>query len=243
MADEPVKQGQPTDTPAAPAAEPKPEVILDPRFKTIEDQAKAYKEAETKMQHESQKRAELERQNQELQTRLSQHGTPSAPAAPAPEEDLDELYWKSPSKVMQRIIEKQIEPFFEDRYEMQKQKYASDPVFQRYAPQIDQMIKAQPELKQRPGIVDQMYKVVRALEFDPEAERKRIEAEVTQRLSNKQTGSLEGAGAPAGATPSTPGNELSDDEKRVAIKFNPDLAPAEAYKKYATAKTKWAQGA
>lgn len=177
----------------------------------------------------------------DLQSRVQQ--PPVQLAAAQPEEDLNELYWKEPAKVMEKLIGKHIEPFYEDRYEMQKAKYANDPNFQKYSSQIDQMVKTQPELKTKAGIVDQLYRVVRAMEFDPDAERKRIEAEVMQKFNLKQAGSLEGAGTPPGVTPTTAAVDLTDDQKKVAVKFYPDLAPQDAYKAYSANLVKWQQGA
>lgn len=233
---EDVKVAEPTPpeggaTPEAPVAE-RPD-WLDSRFATPEDQAKAYKEAEKKMQQEANARAELERQNRELLGR-------QVPAAPPVDEGKDdELFWQQPTKVIQKIIDRQLQagvaPFIEDRYQMQKNTYANDADFKRYEPQIDQLVAAQPELKKQPGVVDKLYKVVRAMEFDPEAERKRIEAEVMQKHNIKVAGMTEGAGAVKDFAP-TPKAELSSEEQSVAKRLYSELPPAKAYEKYAAAK-------
>jgi hypothetical protein len=231
MADETTPVGEQDVTPATPEVAP-------PVAEAPEQDAEYWK-GEAKKAFEARDRAK-----EEARVASQSQYQPQQPVAPpAPEEDLNELYWKEPAKVIERLIGKQIEPFYVDRYEMQKAKYADDPIFKKHAPQIDQMVAAQPELRTKAGIVDQLYRVARAMEFDPDAERKRIEADVMARFNLKQAGSLEGAGTPLGATPSTPLAELSDDEKRVATKFYPDLAPREAYKNYASNKSKWAQGA
>ena len=204
-----------------------------------------YWKNEAKKAFEARDRAKEETR---LANQRPQYSAPAPAAPPAPEENLDELYWTSPTKVLEKILDRRlsqaVDPFYEDRYEMQKAKYANDPNFQRYAPQIDELIRTDPKLKSQPGVVDKLYRAVRAMEFDPDAERKRIEAEVIQRMQNKQTGSLESAGTPPGATP--PASQqinLTDDEKRVAIKFNPSISADEAYKKYQANKSKWQQGA
>lgn len=234
MADE-VKVAEPTPpeggaTPEAPVVKPD---FLDPRFESVEAQAKAYKEAEKKMQQEANARADLERQNRELLARQ----VPVAP--PVDEGKDDELFWQQPTKVIQKIIDRQLQagvaPFIEDRYQMQKNTYANDADFKRYEPQIDQLVAAQPELKKQPGVVDKLYKVVRAMEFDPEAERKRIEAEVMQKHNIKVAGMAEGAGAVKDFAP-TPKAELSSEEQAVARKLYSEESPAKAYEKYAAAK-------
>ncbi len=215
---------------------PEPKVerpdYLDSRFNSVEDQAKAYKEAEKKMQQEANARAELERQNRELLAR-------QVPAPPPVQENLDELFWQKPTEVMGRLINRQLQegvrPFIEDRYNMQKERYANDADFKRYEPQIDQLVAAQPELKTQPGVVDKLYKVVRAMEFDPEAERKRIEAEVMQKHNIKVAGMAEGAGSVRDIDP-TPKAVLSADEQLAARKIYSDLPPAKAYERYAVAK-------
>jgi hypothetical protein len=236
MADELETPGQPADAPAQEAA-----FELDPRFKSVEDQARAYKEAEKKMTQEAQRRADLERQNRELLSRPQQV---VAPQDPQPQEDLNELYWQKPAAVVERILERYVAPFVDNGYEGQKQKYASDPNFQRFAPQIDQMVQMQPELKRQPGIVDKLYRVARAMEFDPDQEREALRAEVRAEIQGKQAGLAESPSAPQGGTQQTnPANTLTADERRVALKFHNDVAPEEAYKRYAASKDKWAQGA
>jgi hypothetical protein len=212
---------------------------LDARFTSVEEQAKAYKEAEKLMQQKSQRAAELERQNQELLSR--QQAVPAV--APQEQVDYNELYWKEPATVMDRLVQKHVEPFFEERFEMQKNALkAENPGAEKYFPQIDAMVKAQPGLKNKPGIVKQLVKVASAMEFDPDAERKRIEAQVRAEITGKVQTGVEGAGAAQAGT-QTQLPELTADEKRAAEKFHRDLTPFEAYKKYAENKVKFQTGA
>lgn len=214
---------------------------LDARFNSVEEQARAYKEAEKKMQQDSQRAAELERQNRELLARQQ------APAVQAPQQqeqvDLNELYWKEPASVMDRLVQKHVEPFFDERFEMQKNALkAENPGAEKYFPQVDAMVKAQPGLKNKPGIVRQLVRVASAMEFDPDAERKRIEDKVRAEIQGKVVTGVEGAGAAHAGTPSSL-PELTIDEKRAAEKFHRDLLPTEAHKKYAENKLKLQQGA
>ncbi len=138
-------------------------------------------------------------------------------------------------RLINRQLQEGVRPFIEDRYNMQKERYANDADFKRYEAQIDQLVAAQPELKTQPGVVDKLYKVVRAMEFDPEAERKRIEAEVMQKHNIKVAGMAEGAGSVRDIDP-TPKAVLSADEQLAARKIYSDLPPAKAYERYAVAK-------
>lgn len=242
---EPVKTGTPPETPPVETPPARPD-YLDPRFKTVEDQAKAYREAETKMQHEAQRRAILER---ELQMR-QQPVAPSQPQEP-PQENLDELFWQKPTEVIGKLVgrqlsevTKQFEPIIEDRFQMQKSKYANDATFKEYEPQIDQVFRLQPQLKQQPGSLDYVYNFLRAQNFDPNTERERLKAEIRAELTgaNRQAGQIEGGGAPATGPTTTPKMELSAEEQGAAIRFYSDLPPQEAYKRYFESKQQWAKG-
>lgn len=229
----------------APVEPPKPD-FLDPRFKTVEDQARAYREAERKMQQESQRRALLER---ELQARQQQTVVPQA--QPEPQEDLDQIFWQKPTEVINKVFERrlqdvtqQFEPFIDDRLNFQKAKYANDPVFKELEPQIDQVFRLQPQLKRQAGSVDYVYNFLRAQTFDPNQERERIrqEVEAQMRGGNRQTGQVEGVGAPSGGPTATPKMELSDDEQRAATRFYSDLPPQQAYERYWKSKQAWNKG-
>ncbi|HEY6022307.1 MAG TPA: hypothetical protein VIY48_21355, partial [Candidatus Paceibacterota bacterium] len=211
---------------------------LDPRFKTPEDQAKAYKEAEKKMQQEAQTRAELERQNRELLGRMQQPVVPQAPEA-----NYNELFWQNPAEVMDKLLEKRVQaavqPFIESGYQVQKEAYANDPEFRKYEPIIDQMAASQPGLKSRPGAVKELYRVVRSM--DPNYE-KSIEERIRQEYQSKTASAVEGAGTPASPKP-TSRVELSAEEQAVAMKFYPELSKQEAFKKYHDSKMNMHGGA
>lgn len=215
------------------AAEPKKvEVQLDPRFKSVEDQAKAYPEAEKKMQQEAQKRSELERQNQELQARLA---VPNPPVQDTT--NYDELFWQKPTEVISRVVERYIAPLEEDRYETKKQKFADDPDFKKYESQIDTVMKAQPHLRKDPESFGKMFKIMKAMDFNQDEYEKQVRAKVMAEIQDKTGGSVEG-GTPS-ALPKETKTDLSDDEKNVARKFHPDLSPQKAYEKYAESKNKY----
>lgn len=245
----------PVETPAAVEAEPvvetpaKPD-FLDPRFNTVEDQARAYRDAEKKMQQEANRRAALERELSMRQYQESQR--PATPQVNAePQENLDETFWQKPTEVIDKLVSrrlgevtKQLEPFVEDRLNQQKSKYANDPVFKELEPQIDQVFKLQPELKKQAGSVDYIYNFLRAQTFDPAMERERIKAEIRAEMTgaNRQTGQIEGAGSPSAGPAPTPKMELTDDERRAAQRFYSDMPPQEAYKRYWTSKQAWNKG-
>jgi len=242
---EPVVTGTPPhETPPVETPPARPD-YLDARFKTVEDQARAYREAETKMQHEAQRRSTLER---ELQMR-QQPETP--PAQPEPQENLDELFWQKPTEVIGKLVGRQLsevtrqfEPIIEDRFQSQKSQYANDPTFKELEPQIDQVFRLQPQLKQQPGSMAYVYNFLKAQSFNPDTERERIRQEEVAKLNvaNRQAGQIEGGGAPSPGPTTTPKMELSADEQRAATRFYSDLTPQEAYKRYSESKSKWTKG-
>lgn len=243
---EPVETGTPPpETPPVETPPARPD-YLDPRFKTVEDQAKAYREAENKMQHEAQRRSLLERELQMRQQPVTPTVTPEVP-----QENLDELFWQKPTEVIRKLVgsqlgdvTKQFEPFIEDRFQMQKSKYAQDATFKEYEPQIDQVFRLQPQLKNQPGSLDYVYNFLKAQNFDPNAERERLKAEVRAELTgaNRQAGQVEGGGNPGAGPSATPKMELNAEEQRAATRFYSELSPQEAYKRYAASKLNWSKG-
>jgi hypothetical protein len=236
-----------------PVAEPvkEPEVVkpdwLDPRFNTVEDQAKAYKESEKLMTQKAQRASELERQLLERQFQPA----PIAPKLPETEptnENLDEQFWQKPTSVIDTIVrrrvsevERKMEPLAEDRFERQKVKYANDPVFKELEPQIDHVFKLQPHLRNQEGSMDYVYKFLAAQNFNPQTERERIRQEIMAERAgaNKITGSVEGVGSASDGPKATPKMDLSDEEQRTARKFYSDMPAQEAYKRYYDSRSKW----
>lgn len=252
MADAPKPAEKPAEAPVVPDDPEVPPVEeehaarpewLDPRFKSVEDQAKAYRDSEKAMHMANQRRSEVER---ELAAR-SMVPPPQPPAEQAPPEPevSDDMFWQNPVKVIEKVVQKQLgsmdrklEPLMEDRFTRQLDKYANDEDFKTYSPQIEQVFKLQPQLRNQPGAVDYVYNFLRAQNFNPDDERRRIEAKVRNELSGKAAPPLEGGSPPAEFKP-TPKVELSEDERRAALRFYSDLPPQEAYKKYHATKAKW----
>jgi hypothetical protein len=241
MAEPTVQQGG--ATPAAPAVPTRPD-FLDPRFNSVEEQARAYKEAEKQMQLKANQTAELERQNRELLSRQQ-----AQPAAVTPHvedhKELNEQYWTDPVGVLKKVVHQQtrelVMPFYDDKIESQKSALrAENPNVDKYFPQVDAMIKAQPDLRFKPGIVRNLVKVASAMEFDADAERKRITEEVKAQLTGKVVSQVEGAGAGSPGTQVTT-DTLNADEKHTAERFHPELSREEAHKLYAENKLKLQQ--
>lgn len=211
--------------------------LIHGRFKTHEEASAAYPEAEKAMTQALQEAADLKRQFQELQNmQVTQQ-----PAAQQPQEDINELFWKSPVEVINRVVAQGLEPVYKNYYETQKDKFRSDPEFQKYESQIDFIANQYPNLKTQTNIIGQLYKMVKGLNFDEGAYKNQVREEVKNEMLNTQLGSVEGGSAgrlPGGNLPVN--QELSDDEKRVAEKFYmPDgLSREDAYKKYAEVKVK-----
>lgn len=211
------------------------ELILG-RFKTQDELVKAYQEAEKAMTQALQDKAVYERQFQELQNmQINQQPVQQ------PQEDDNELFWKSPVEVINRVVARSVEPLSKTYFEMQKEKFRSDPEFQKYESQIDFIASQYPNLKTQPNIIGQLYKMVKGLNFNEDEYKNRVREEVKNEMLNKNLGSIEGGSAAPYPTGNIPIKiELSDDEKQVAEKFYmPDgFSREDAYKKYAEAKVK-----
>jgi len=212
------------------------EQLILGRFKNQDEVTKAYQELEKKFTQTSQENATYRKQ-----TEIREVFPPQQPTQPVQEQPVntDELFWTNPVGTMERLLDSKLDYVYTQNYEAQKAAYASDPQFTQYEQQIDFIVKEQyPELKKQPGIVGQLYKMVRGLTFDEEAfRRKTIEEYELSKVSAAQSG-IEGASASPSSLPITQKVELSDTEKRIATQFHPDLKPEEAWQKYADAKTK-----
>ena len=230
---------QPQVIPETPPAEGAEQSLLG-RFNSPEELAKSYQELEKKFTQTSQQNAEYARLQQENQVR--QMFTPPTPAPPKPEENMNEMFWQNPAEVLQklteRVIDSRLDFVYDQNYEAQKAQYANDPQFKQYEQQIDMVVKQQyPELRKQPGVVSQLYKMVRGLSFDEDSfKRQVIEDYERSKLAGANSG-IEGASPPSSAQVRQPIN-LSDDEKRVALQFYPDIKPDEAYQRYAASKSK-----
>lgn len=211
------------------------ELILG-RFKSQDELAKAYQEAEAKMTQEAQKRAEYERRLQELEA-VRQQQTP-----PPQEEDINELFWREPARAVEKVFAKMVDPLVEDRYEATKANLrANDPDFAMYEANLDTLVRQKPELRTARGGVEQAYKMVKGFMFDPVSYERKLREKWEAERSGKIGGSLEGAShtPPIGSTTQV---SLSDEEKKVAIRFYDDVPPEQAIAKYADAKARKERG-
>jgi hypothetical protein len=215
--------------------EPGQELILG-RFKTPDELANAYRELEGKFTQTAQEKAEYERSLQELKVR-QQFAIPQQQAPTQPQADDNELFWKSPVEVINRVVMKAFEPLATNQYEAQKERFRSDPDFVRYESQIDAISQQYPQLKTTPGIVGNLYKMVRGLNFDEAEFERRVREKVAAEQRAKVQGSVEGGGASREAG-QEPRIRLTEDEKRIAIKYYPELSTEDAIKRYADNKRK-----
>ena len=216
-------------------SEATPDLILG-RFKTPEDVTKAYSELEPKFTQASQEAAELRRQLQELQARQVQPVTPQTE-----EPDINDLFFQEPAKAVEQIVKKALDPLITSNFSREKEAYRSDPDFAKHEAEIDAIVSQMPNLKTQPGIVGQLFKMVKGLHFDEKEYEQQIRGKVQAEIAGKVGSSLEG-----GIPPNLPSNaktvELTAEEKRVARRFNPGLEPEMAYKKYAEKKAKCGGG-
>lgn len=214
------------------SGEQKPQPILG-RFATQADLERAYSELEGEHTRKSQELADHKRMLQELQQQQQYQQQQHTPE----EEDPNQLFFEAPAQATEKVVNKAMQPLYNFMYEQQKDKFRADPLFLKYEAEIDQLANMQPSVKMQSGSVAQMFKMVKGLHYeDLEANlREQIKAEGRAKIG----GSLEGSDAPH-----LPGNtdlklpELSDEEKRVAVKFNSGIPKEEAYKKYAEKKAK-----
>lgn len=221
---------------------PKPDELILGRFKSKDEVVTAYPEAEKLMTQATQEAAELRRQNQELQERLIQQ-TP--PPKQEPEVNYDELFWQKPTEVISKMIRQSIEPLTGNYYEQQKTALRSDPEFIKLEPQIDQIANMYPDVKTKPEAVKQLFKMVKGLNFDEAEFEKRMREKIAIEQGRKIEGSIEGAGAGRDSFVSTEKVELTEEEKKTAVKWYETQGitnPEEAYKKYAEAKKSYAGG-
>jgi hypothetical protein len=230
--------GQPgsSGTPSPQGNEPAGQQPFDGRFKTSEDLFKSYRELEAKFTQTAQAKADAERKLQELSIRA----TASPPPDKASEngEDLNARFWENPVEVMRRVTQDTIAPLVDTQWEAQKDKLRSNPEFSNLEPQIEAIVNQYPNLKFQPGSAQQLFKMVKGLNYNEEEEYRKYKDRVLAEQNGKVAGAVEG-----GSAPPLPGQQqtvtLSDEEKMVARKFNPELSEAEAFVKYAEHKKKW----
>ena len=217
--------------------EKKDELILG-KFKTPEDLAKAYSELEGKFTQTSQESAATKKTVEELQAKIQTIST-QAPIKPEENDDDYQQIFVDPKGAIEKIIEKSNAPFKDALFEMGKQAFkAATPDFEKYEARINEIVATMPNLKTQPGIVGQLYKMVRGLDFDPAAYEKEVREKLKKETQDKVDGALEEGGAselPGGGSKKA---TLSEEEKRTARKFNPNMAPEEAYKRYVTLRDK-----
>lgn len=212
------------------------EQLILGKFKTSEDLANSYTALE----------AEFTRKNQELAANKHaleelQRVRPQEPVQEDDEDD-DQLFFQQPAKATEKVVSRAMSPIYEFLYEQQKESLRSNPDFVAYEQEIDALLNLQPQMKMKPGIVAQVFKMVKGLHFDPESYKKQVitehqEAEKARR-EGKVLDSLEGSAAPEVNRGAKTEPKLSDEEKKVALKFNPGVSAEEAYKKYAEKKVK-----
>lgn len=228
MADE---SGTPNEQPGTPGSEGTPPELILGRFKTPEDVVQAYSSLEPKLTQMGQENSELRRQLQELQTKQT------VPPVANTDEDINDLFFQEPAKAVEKIISKALDPLISSNFAREKEAYRSNPDFVKHEAEIDAIVSQMPNLKTQPGIVGQLFKMVKGLHFDETEYEKQVREKVQAEIAGKVGGSLE-SGTPPGLPVTHKTVELTADEKRVARRFNPELEPEEAYKKYAAKKAK-----
>jgi len=209
------------------------ELILG-KFKTQEDLIESYSAAQSELTRKSQELADTKRSLEALQTQQPQQIQQQA----GEEEDIEQLFFREPVKVLKKEVGQAVAPIFEFIYNQQKEPFRSDPEFVKYEQDVDKIINMQPGLKTQPGIVAQVFKMVKGLHFDSDEFEKQVIEKYKKTSQRKIEGSLEGATQSDDLSQGKDLPDLSAEEKRVALSFYPGASREEAFKKYAVQKAK-----
>lgn len=214
------------------------EQLLDGKFKTVDELVKSYKELEGKFTQDSQEKSELKRQLAELQQKVTKTETKEEPV------DLDALFWEKPSAMLgelEKRVAKLLEPLAVNAVENQKSALRKDPDFVKYEKEVDDMLKALPsEVRNQPNVIGELFNLVKGRHLNDILEdyKKKIKEEFESGREGAVFGGLEEPTGGEHLIGKSGLPKLTAEEKRVAEQFNPDLAPAEAHKKYAEKKAK-----
>uniref|UniRef100_A0A6M3K8C5 Uncharacterized protein n=1 Tax=viral metagenome TaxID=1070528 RepID=A0A6M3K8C5_9ZZZZ len=236
MAEE-ILTNQPDDNkPPGDGSEPKPDqqsIKIDEgtAFKNVDELVNAYKNLRTDYTKKGQTLSDYEKQMQEIQTRIA------APVAQETTVDDNQLFWEKPLEVINKTVSKSIEPLTNFLYESQKERHRVDPEFQQFEPQIDQIVQMYPQMKMQPNIVGQLYKVVKYMNIDEDKFKEDMRSKIKAEEAAKIGGSVED-GNPQRILVSEQAITLSEEEKRYAVKFHPNVPQEEAYKIYGEKKRK-----
>jgi len=123
---------EPQDGPQEPDKQDGPQDLILGKFKSPEDLAKSYQEAERKIAQQGQQLAEMQKQWQELQGKLQQLGQPqSSQLAPEQIQEINEQwlnkFYEDPlraiAEVTQQIVESRVQPlnqFYQQQQEIER---------------------------------------------------------------------------------------------------------------------------
>ena len=213
----------------------KPQELILGRFNSQDELVKAYQELEADYTRKGKVLTDREQMLQELQNRVAVPQIPKEDVV-----DDNELFWQKPMEVINRIVSRTIEPLTTTYYQTQKDKFRSDPEFQKLEPQIDAITNMYPNLKTQPEIVPQLYKMVKGLNFDEGDYERKVREKIKAEAEGKIAGTIEGVGIAGQVRETETLAPLTEDEKKFAYNWYSSLddkvTPEEAYKKYAQSK-------
>jgi len=205
------------------------------KYKTQKELEEAYSEVQAEFTRKSQELADTKRVLETLQTRQGSE------MEAREEEDDDQLFFREPAKATQKVVLNALNPIYEFLYEQQKQTLRDNPKtkdeFAKYEAEVDTLIAMQPQLKVKPGVVAQAFRMVQGLHFNPDEFTRKVLADHQVTNGDKVAGGLEGVTAP-GIPEKKEVINLTAEEKKVALRFNTGMPEEEAYKKYAEKKAK-----
>jgi len=210
------------------------ETLILGKYKTQKELEDAYSEVQAEFTRKSQELADTKRVLETLQTRQNTE-------MEEPEEDDDQLFFREPAKATQKVVLSALNPIYEFLYEQQKQTLRDNPKtkdeFAKYEAEVDTLIAMQPQLKVKPGVVAQAFRMVQGLHFNPDEFTRKVLADHQATNGGKVADSLEGVTSP-GIPEKKEVVNLTAEEKKVALRFNAGMSEEEAYKKYAEKKAK-----
>lgn len=197
------------------------ETLILGRFKSPDDLAEAYKNLEKKLGEQGNELGNLRKLVTQAEATLK--------AQPQqPQKDPVEQFWEKPTEYVDGRIRSVVEPLHDivigQQKEMARGKVKD---FDKYEGEIDQILKQYPQLKSQPGIIPNLYRMVKSMHVED------IEAEVREKLKAEEKAKNDSfieEGSPPGSPQDKP--TLSKAEKGIAHKLFPELSKAKAEEEY-----------
>jgi len=216
-----------------------------------EEKKKADEEAKRKAEEEA--KTKPDEKYTELETKLSAMSEnlgkvtefiSNFQKSPTKEEDKkdeisEEDFWANPlshfkklkedsKSVISEEVSKAIAPITDAFINVQKENLRKNADFTKYEPEMDSLLAQYPVLKQQPGIMEKLYKMVKG--YHAEDIEKELREKITKEIQNKEFSSLESGTTPEEKKEKT--KTLTNEEKIVSHKMFPDYTREKAEEVY-----------